>query len=333
MRDTTPTGIETAVMDSTALPAEQDLLDLSIVVPVYRSEPILPALVEAIDQQLGNVYRLELILVNDNSPDGSWEVARSLAAAHPWVRAFNLRKNVGQHMAIFAGLRQARGRVIVTMDDDLQHSPSDIPVLVDALKGGYDVCYGAFQGRKHAAWKIAGSRFNDRVATWLLQKPPGLYLSPFRAFTRGVLAEVVKFTGPAIYLDGLILSSTSRITSKIVGHHARSEGTSGYSLRKSISLWLKMATSFSIAPLRLVSMAGLLVSGAGFLFALLIVAHKLTHPEVAVGWSSLIVTILIMGGVQLVALGAIGEYAGRILLNLTSPCQYSIRESTDDRTP
>jgi undecaprenyl-phosphate 4-deoxy-4-formamido-L-arabinose transferase len=310
--------------------AEQGCLDLSIVVPVYGSELILPALVEEIRGQLFDLYRLELILVNDNSPDGSWRVACELAAGNQWIRAFNLRKNVGQHMAIFAGLREARGQIIVTMDDDLQHAPSDIPLLIDALSNDMDVCYGAFRSRNHAAWKIIGSKFNDLVATWLLHKPRGLYLSPFRALTRGVRDEVIKFSGPAIYLDGLILSSTSRITSVPVGHHARNEGTSGYSLRKSISLWLKMATSFSIAPLRLVSMAGLAASGVGFALAILIVIQKLLYPHVAVGWSSLIVSILIMGGVQLVALGAIGEYAGRILLNLTTPCQYSIRESTDD---
>lgn len=305
-------------------------VDLSIVVPVYRSELILPALVEAIQAQLCSRYRLELLLVNDNSPDDSWRVARELAEAYPWVRAFNMRKNVGQHMAIFAGLRESRGQRVVTMDDDLQHSPSDVPALLDALGDDFDICYGAFHGRKHAAWKILGSRFNDLVATWLLQKPRGLYLSPFRALTKGVRDEVVKFSGPAIYLDGLILSSTSRITSRPVGHHERSEGKSGYSLRKSISLWLKMATSFSIAPLRLVSMAGLVVSAVAFLFAVTIVLQKLWQPDVAIGWSSLIVAILFMGGVQLIALGAIGEYAGRILLNLTTPCQYSIAERTDD---
>ena len=147
-------------------------IDLSIVVPAYRSEKTLAALVAAIDAAIGARYSLELILVNDRSPDDSWKVASELARTHSWVRALNLRKNVGQHMAIFAGLRECRGRVIVTMDDDLQHAPSDIPTLVEALDADHDVCYGTFQGRKHAAWKILGSRFNDRVATWLLQKPP-----------------------------------------------------------------------------------------------------------------------------------------------------------------
>lgn len=309
---------------------QEGLLDLSIVVPAYRSEKSLPALVAAIDAAIGGRYSLELILVNDRSPDDSWKVASELARAHPWVRALNLRKNVGQHMAIFAGLRECRGRVIVTMDDDLQHAPSDIPALVDALGDEHDVCYGTFLGRKHAAWKVLGSRFNDRVATWLLQKPKGLYLSPFKAMRRGVRDEVVKFRGPAIYLDGLILSATARITTRTVGHHAREDGTSGYSLRKSISLWLKMATSFSVAPLRMASLTGMAISAAGFLFAAVIVAQKLLDPTVAVGWSSLIVAILIMGGVQLLALGAIGEYVGRILLNFTTPTQYSIAERADE---
>ena len=301
-------------------------IDLSIVVPAYRSEKTLPALVAAIDSAIGKRYSLELILVNDSSPDESWKIADGLARTHSWVRAVNLRKNVGQHMAIFAGLRECRGRVIVTMDDDLQHSPSDIPTLVEAIDADHDVCYGTFETRKHAAWKVMGSRFNDRVATWLLQKPEGLYLSPFKAMNRGVRDEIVRFRGPAIYLDGLILSATSRITTRTVGHHAREDGTSGYSLRKSISLWLKMATSFSVTPLRLASLSGVAMSAAGFLFATLTVIHKLLDPGVAVGWSSLIVAIMIMGGVQLLALGAIGEYVGRILLNFTTPTQYSVAE-------
>lgn len=302
------------------------VIDLSIIVPAYRSEKTLPALVAAIDSAIGERYSLELILVNDRSPDGSWKVAEGLARTHSWVRAVNLRKNVGQHMAIFAGLRECRGRVIVTMDDDLQHSPADIPTLVEAIDADHDVCYGTFKTRKHAAWKVLGSRFNDRAATWLLQKPKGLYLSPFKAMTRGVRNEIIRFQGPAIYLDGLILSATSRITTRTVGHHAREDGTSGYSLKKSISLWLKMATSFSVAPLRLASLTGMAMSAAGFLFAALTVIHKLLDPAVAVGWSSLIVAILIMGGVQLLALGAIGEYVGRILLNFTTPTQYSVAE-------
>lgn len=307
-------------------------IDLSIVVPAYRSEKTLAALVAAIDAAIGGRYSLELILVNDRSPDDSWKVASELASTHSWVRAVNLRKNVGQHMAIFAGLRECRGRVIVTMDDDLQHAPSDIPTLVEALDAEHDVCYGTFKGRKHAAWKILGSRFNDRVATWLLQKPKGLYLSPFKAMKRGVRNEIIQFRGPAIYLDGLILSATSRITTRMVGHHAREDGTSGYSLKKSISLWLKMATSFSVAPLRMASLTGMAMSAAGFLSAAFIVVHKLLDPGVAVGWSSLIVAILIMGGVQLLALGAIGEYVGRILLNFTTPTQYSVAERVNPGT-
>ena len=321
---------------SPAIDDTADLIDLSIVVPAYRSEKTLAALVAAIDTAIGGRYSLELILVNDRSPDGSWKVASDLARTHSWVRALNLRKNVGQHMAIFAGLRECRGRIIVTMDDDLQHAPSDIPALVEALDDDNDVCYGTFIGRKHAAWKILGSHFNDRVATWLLAKPKGLYLSPFKAMKRGVRNEVVRFRGPAIYLDGLILSATSRITTRTVGHHAREDGASGYSLKKSISLWLKMATSFSVAPLRMASLTGMAISAAGFVFAAVIVVHKLLDPSVAVGWSSLIVAILIMGGVQLVALGAIGEYVGRILLNFTTPTQYSVAErveSTVDDAP
>jgi undecaprenyl-phosphate 4-deoxy-4-formamido-L-arabinose transferase len=304
---------------------------ISIVVPVYGSEKILPKLVQVVDAALREYAgpgSFELILVNDCSPDGSWAAITGLCSSHPWVRALSLRKNAGQHNAIMAGLRIARGRFIVMMDDDLQHDPADIPKLVDQLEQeGYDVCYSRFRARRHALWKRAGSAFNDFVAKLLLKKPLGLYLSPFKAITRGIRDEIIRFHGPSVYLDGLILSSTKRITMVVVDHHERPDGKSGYSLRKSISLWLKMATNFSVAPLRLASWLGMFFSMMGFLAALALIIQKFTLDAMPIGWSSLIVSVLILGGIQLLALGVIGEYVGRILLQVTDAPQTVIGNS------
>lgn len=302
--------------------------ELSIVIPVYGSASILANLVDRIEEAVSalSIRHFELILVNDCSPDDSWKQLRALAGSRPWLKALHLRKNSGQHNAIMAGLRVARGQRIVMMDDDLQHSPSDLAALLAALDQGYDVCYSHFRERHHALWKVAGSKFNDLVANRLLGKPKGLYLSPFKAIVKGIRDEMIRCTGPTVYLDGLILSATNNITSIEVAHHQRPDGQSGYSLRKSISLWLRMATSFSIAPLRVASLLGLACSALGFVFALAVVMQKLAHPETAVGWSSLIVVVLLMGGVQLVALGAIGEYVGRVLLNVTNRPQYVVGE-------
>lgn len=305
--------------------------DVSIVIPVYRSASILPTLAarlqEVLDLHLG-AGRYETILVHDHGPDDSWKVITELARDRPWLRGIDLRRNSGQHNALMAGIGQARGRHIVTMDDDLQHNPEDIPRILQALESA-DLCYVQFESRQHATWKRLGSAFNDWVATRLLNKPRGLYLSPFRGFRAGVRDEAVRYRGPFVYLDGLLLQSTDNITTITARHHAREDGQSGYSLGKSIALWLQMATSFSIVPLRLVSMAGMAASLVAFAFAALILVRKLMMPEMAVGWASLIVAILFMGGLQLLALGAIGEYVGRVLLNVNQRPQYVIGDTVN----
>lgn len=304
---------------------------LSLVIPVYGSELVLPELVLQIQKVLAGLKDIrenyEIIFICDQSPDHSWRVIQSLSTEYPQVHGILLRMNAGQHNALMAGFAQAKGEIIVTMDDDLQHSPADIPKLLHKIKEGYDVAYARFKKRKHASWKIAGSCLNDLVAGYLLQKPKGLYLSPFRAMKAAIRDEILQYRGPYVYVDGLILNVTRNIATVDVDHHDRYAGDSRYGLRKSVSLWLKMATSFSIVPLRITSLLGLIFSGLGFLLAILLVIQKFTFNLMPVGWSSLIVTILIIGGVQLLALGMIGEYLGRVLLTINSRPQYVIAET------
>jgi polyisoprenyl-phosphate glycosyltransferase len=269
----------------------------------------------------------EIIFVCDNSPDNSWRVIQSLSMEYPQVHGILLRMNAGQHNALMAGFAKVRGDIIVTMDDDLQHSPADIPKLLLEIKQGHDVAYARFKKRKHASWKIAGSRLNDLVTGYLMQKPKGLYLSPFRAMNAAICHEVLRYRGPYVYVDGLILTITRNIATVDVDHHDRYAGDSGYSFRKSVSLWLKMATSFSIIPLRITSLLGMFFSGLGFLLAVLLVIQKFTFDVMPIGWSSLIVTILIIGGVQLLALGMLGEYLGRVLLTINLRPQYVVADT------
>ncbi|MYM68836.1 glycosyltransferase [Pseudoduganella sp. FT55W] len=304
---------------------------LSFVIPVYGSEKVLPELVSRLDAVMETMaetrQNYEVIFVCDQSPDRSWHVIQQLSARHPWVRGILLRMNAGQHNALMAGFAEARGQVVMTMDDDLQHSPSDIPTLLAELATGRDVVYARFKNRQHASWKVWGSRLNDKVAGYLMNKPADLYLSPFRAMRAAIVRDILRYTGPYVYVDGLVLSMTRNIGTVEVEHHDRFAGDSGYSLKKSISLWLKMATNFSIVPLRLTSFAGLVMAGVGFILAVLLVIQKFTLDAMPIGWSSLIVTILMIGGVQLVALGMLGEYLGRVLLTLNSRPQYVIGET------
>jgi undecaprenyl-phosphate 4-deoxy-4-formamido-L-arabinose transferase len=306
-------------------------LKLSIVVPVYRSQEILAELVEQVGRSagaLGLAGRFELLLVNDASPDGSWKVITELARRYDFVRGVCLQKNFGQHSATMAGLNHTRGEFVIVMDDDLQHPPAAIADLLRAVEEGADVCYTRYRGRQHARWKILGSRFNDWVATVLLDKPPGLYLSSLKAMTRQVVREVIKYDGPYAYVDGLILDVTHSIKVVDIDHQPRHQGTGNYDLRRSVSLWLRMATSFSVFPLRLATVLGFSMTGLSFVVIAAVVINKLAHPEVEAGWTSMIATILFVGGVQTFCIGMLGEYLGRAYLKINRKPQYVVRATT-----
>jgi undecaprenyl-phosphate 4-deoxy-4-formamido-L-arabinose transferase len=304
---------------------------LSIVVPVYRSAQILPKLVEQIHAEMykeGLADSFELLLVNDASPDSSWQVICSLAHTYPFIKGISLRRNFGQHNATMAGLNHANGESIVIMDDDLQHPPHAIGDMVRALAEGYDVCYTNYLNRQHVAWKKLGSRFNDWVATHLLGKPKGLYLSSFKALRREVVDEIVKYDGPYAYIDGLILDVTCSITTLNIEHQARHEGEGNYNLGRSISLWMKMATSFSVLPLRLASFAGFMLAALSLIMIVFVITQKILHPELPAGWTSLIATVLFIGGIQTLCIGMMGEYLGRTYLKLNNKPQFVIGSTT-----
>jgi polyisoprenyl-phosphate glycosyltransferase len=315
--------------------SEPEACDVSIVVPVYRSETIIARLVDETARAMsgaGFAGRFEMILVCDASPDGSWAAIQREAAANTFVHGVHLRKNAGQHNATMAGLAHARGRRVVIMDDDLQHPPGAIPELLAQIERGFDVCYTRYRNRQHVLWKRLGSAINDFAATLLLGKPKGLYLSSFKALDAAVVREIVRYDGPYAYVDGLILDVTRNITSVEIDHAPRASGTGNYNLRTSVSLWLKMATSFSVYPLRLMALVGAVIALLSLVMIAYVVAIKLTNPALPAGWTSLIATILFVGGLQLVGLGLIGEYLGRAYLKLNRKPQYVIRETTYDAT-
>lgn len=304
---------------------------LSIVVPVYRSAQILPQLVEQIYAEMckeGLSVNFELLLVNDASTDNSWQVIRSLADTHSFIKGISLRRNFGQHNAIMAGLNYAGGDFVVLMDDDLQHPPRAIGDIVRTLSEGYDVCYTKYMNRQHAWWKKLGSRFNDWVATRLLGKPKGLYLSSFKGLRREVVAEIVKYDGPYAYIDGLILDVTRSIATIDIEHQARYKGDGNYDLFRSLSLWMKMVTSFSVLPLRLASYAGFAFAALSLVMMLFVFVQKLLHPEAPKGWASLVATVLFIGGIQTLCIGMVGEYLGRTYLKLNRKPQFVVGGTT-----
>jgi undecaprenyl-phosphate 4-deoxy-4-formamido-L-arabinose transferase len=301
-------------------------MELSIVVPVYRSADCLDELARRVRDSVGERFgSYELILVNDASPDHSWDTISALTATYPFVVGLNLRKNVGQDNAIMAGLHHAAGSTIVIMDDDLQHDPADIPVLHRALSAGYDVVFAAFDQKRQAVWKNLGSWFNDLVAMIVLGKPKNVYLSPYKAIRREVVDEIVKYDGPFTYVDGIIFNITSHITQVPATHHRRFAGRSNYNLLRSIRVWLKLATGFSVIPLRIATFIGGAISLLSFLMASFFIIQALVLDRIPEGYPSLIVTLFFLGGIQLMGLGAVGEYVGRIFLTQNRTPQFTVK--------
>jgi undecaprenyl-phosphate 4-deoxy-4-formamido-L-arabinose transferase len=302
-------------------------MQLSIVVPVYRSAACLSELARRVEEEVTRSFQTyELILVNDDSPDSSWEVIQRLSSVHNFVTGVNLRKNVGQDNAIMAGLNVATGEVVVIMDDDLQHNPADIMALYQQIECGFDVAYGRFEQKRQAPWKNLGSWFNDRVAIWTLGKPKDIYMSPYKAIRREVVQEIIKYTGPYPYVDGLIFAVTSKMAQVLVTHHIRFAGKSNYNFLRSIKVWLKLATGFSAFPLRMVALFGCIMSFSAFVLAIGLVLYALMWERGPEGWASMIVTVLFTSGVQLVGIGAVGEYVGRIFVTQNARPQFTVKE-------
>jgi undecaprenyl-phosphate 4-deoxy-4-formamido-L-arabinose transferase len=305
--------------------------DVSIVVPVFRSEECLEALAAAIREALESArYSYELILVNDGSPDGSWAVIADLCARDGSIIGVDLRRNFGQDNAIMTGLRLARGSLIAIMDDDLQHRPADLPALFARAQEGFDVVYADFRKKQQKLWKNFGSWLNGKLAEWVLDKPANVYLSPFKVIRKEVADLICTYDGPAPYVDGLLFQVTSRITQIPVEHQRRYAGRSTYTFWKSARVSARLALSFSVKPLRFIAVAGFVLAILGLATAAFVVAYRMLKPEdfppAAVGWASLMVAVLLVGGVQMIFLGVMGEYAGRTFLRVNNRPQAAIRD-------
>jgi polyisoprenyl-phosphate glycosyltransferase len=301
-------------------------MDLSVVIPVYRSAKTLNTLVErllAVLDDTGLDY--EIVFVEDGSPDDSWRVLNELQAANPdRIVAIQLMCNYGQHNALMCGFRHARGDYIVTMDDDLQNPPEEIPKLIAALEArDLDLVYGTYGAKKHSGWRNLGSAVVN--AFYRIVFKVWVTVTSFRIVRRELLESIFSYNLNFTYIDGLLAWNTRRIGQVPVAHHPRLEGRSGYSLRKLLVLGLNLFTNFSLLPLQLVSACGLLAAAGGFLLALYYLIEYLLSNIAVPGYASIVITILIVGGTQLLALGIIGEYLGRMHMNVNHKPQYVVR--------
>lgn len=301
-------------------------LDLSIVVPVYNSAGTLASLLERLTQTIGTLTQsYEIILVDDGSRDDSWAVIQALRMKYAdHLVAIQLMRNYGQHNTLMCGLSIARGEYVVTMDDDLQNPPEEIPKLLARIKlHGLDLVYGCPSARNHAAWRNLGSTIVWHFYRTVFRNP--VTPTPFRIMRHQLAQSVMFYDLNFTYLDGLLAWCTSRIASVEVEHHARAQGRSGYSLGKLLGLALNLYTNFSLIPLQIVSGLGFVTAASGFLVGIYYLFQFFASSIAVPGFASTIIAILILGGAQLLALGVIGEYLGRLHLNVNRKPQYVIR--------
>lgn len=307
---------------------------VSVVIPVYNSERTIGSLTDQLIESLSRDFQLEIILINDDSTDGSEQVCIDLFEKHkPTIKFYSLAKNVGEHNAVMAGLNYASGDYIVIMDDDFQNPISEVIKLISyAARNTYDVVYTYSKEKKHSYFRNIGSWFNDKVANIMLKKPKDLYLSSFKILNRFIVEEIIQYDLPFPYIDGLILRTTSKLSKIEVEHQQRKSGKSGYTLYKLVSLWLNMFTNFSILPLRISVIIGFIFAGFGFLLGVITIIEKILKPGLLVGYTSLFVVISVYSGIQLISIGMAGEYLGRIFLSQNKRPQYTLRKKFEAST-
>lgn len=315
-----------------------NLQRISIVIPVYNAENSIGRLVNELVANLEQRYTLEIILVNDRSRDSSERVCAKIYRQYPSIiRFLSLAKNVGEHNAVMAGLNHVTGDFAVIMDDDFQNPVGEVERLIEyAVQAGHDVVYTYYDKKEHSLVRNLGSRFNDKVANLMLNKPGDLYLSSFKIIKHSLIREIVKYDLPYPYVDGLILRCTDDIGRLKVKHAAREDGKSGYTFRKLVSLWLNMFTNFSVLPLRFATLLGFLFASLGFIFGVLAILERITQPELPQGYTFMFVFIAVISGVQLISIGLLGEYIGRLFLSQSKKPQYTIRRAylgSDENNP
>ena len=307
---------------------------LSFVIPCYRSAGTIGTVVQEITDTVAArqaEYDHEIILVNDGSPDDVAQVIDRLCETYPQIVFVNLSRNFGQHSAIMAGFAQARGQIIICLDDDGQTPADECFKLIDKVREGYDIVYAEYPVRRQNAFRRMGSRFNALSNHFFFGQPRDLKSNSYFAAQRFVVDAALQYPNPFPFITGLLFQSVSRYCNVPVKHRARLQGHSGYSLKKLISLWTNGVTAFSIKPLRFANYIGWLTAIFGFVFALVTVVRKLLTPNIEAGWSSTIAVLLVLGGIIIALIGVVGEYIGRIYLSINRCPQYVVRNVVDRR--
>lgn len=300
---------------------------VSIVIPCYNSEQTIGKVVELAIEEFEKLkdYECEFVLVNDYSRDNTWKSIHALTEKYPNVKGINLAKNFGQHNAIMAGMNYAQGELILGMDDDMQNHPSQIPQFLDKMEEGYDIVFGVFKQRKFSWFKNLTGAVSRFLLWHLLDRPKDIQMSSFWCCGKYVRDEVVKYDGYNTFLQVLFFRTTHNIANIEIEHFEREVGTSNYNFKRGLKLFMS-CLNFTVIPLRAATFFGTLFSAAGFIGAVIVFIRKLLNPAVAIGWSSLMCAMLVLFGICFLMLGIVGEYLGKLMLNVNKTPQYVIRD-------
>lgn len=303
---------------------------ISIVIPCYNSEKMIRKEVELIlaEFEKNEGYECELVLVNDGSRDDTFGEIRRLGADYPNVCGVNLMRNFGQHNALMAALHYTNGDFVMGMDDDMQTHPSQMFKLIHKLEEGYDLVYGVYPVRKNSPLKNFTSLLNKVSSRVMLGRPKEIVSSNFWIITSAVRDEVVKYDSFNPYIDAIFYRVTHNIGNVEIEHFKREVGSSNYTFKKLVTLWLAY-WNFSVIPLRVSFYLGLGSAAAGVLIAIWLVINKIMDPDIPVGWSSTVCVMVLFFGLVLLMLGVVGEYLGKIILILNNTPQYIVRETVN----
>ena len=300
---------------------------VSFVIPCYHSEHTLPGVVAEIDEKMKELtqYTYEIILVNDCSPDGTFEVIRKLCEDKTYIKGIDLARNFGQHSALMAGLRHAEGDYAITQCARVP--PADeVDKLLDKLEEGFDAVYAKYIHKHHSTFRNLGSKVNEMMLRIMLEKPAELYVSSYFAVKHFVVEDMIRYENSYPYVIGLVLRATKNITNVVVQHRDRQEGNSGYTLSKLLALWFNGFTAFSVKPLRIATAVGVCSALLGFVYGIYTIIKRLVNPTVPMGFSAIMSALVFFGGMIMIMLGLIGEYIGRIYISMNNSPQYVIRE-------
>ena len=309
-------------------------IKVSVVIPCYYSEATIGKVVNLTREELAKGgYESEFILVNDGSTDGTFREIQKLADENPTVVGVNCEKNLGQHAAIMAGLQYTTGELILFMDDDMQTHPSQCLKILDAIVDDEDcdVVFASWPEHKEALWRRLGSDFAVWSMRIMTKRPKEIYPSNFFVIRDYIRDEIIRYTGPYPYIQGLLFRATSSMKNVEVQHFEREEGTSGYTFKKLVRLWASVL-GFSMLPLRAASMVGAFLGVVGIVAGIVIIIMRACDPTVPMGWPSMMVTISICSGLILMFLGIIGEYLGRLFMTANNAPQYVVKQVVDRRT-